>query len=89
MLVLVVALVLVWLGIAVVGTVVSGLFWLTLVAIAAILGTGAVGVSLHAARPVPERRPAVRHAKVRSITSAPGHPRGRSPQDDGELRRAA
>ncbi len=58
---LVIALLL-WLGIAVVGTMVTGLFWLTPVAIAGILGTGAVAVSLLTTRPVPDTRTAVRHA---------------------------
>ncbi|MGY1780630.1 hypothetical protein [Geodermatophilus sp. SYSU D01036] len=41
----VLALLALFLGAALVGTLVTGLFWLTLVALAGILGTGAVGVS--------------------------------------------
>lgn len=46
MLGLVLALLLLWLGAAVVGAVVQGMFWLTLVGLALILLTGATGVSL-------------------------------------------
>ncbi len=86
---LVIALVLVWLGLAVVGTVVTGFFWLTLVAIAGILGTGAVGMSLRTARPLPDARPAGRPAEIRRITSAPGSPRRRAVQNSSEVKRAA
>ena len=50
MLGLVLVLLLLWLGAAVVGAVVQGMFWLTLVGLALILITGAAGVSL---RPPP------------------------------------
>ena len=40
---LILSLLLVWLAVAVVGSLIQGLFWLTLVAMALILATGAVG----------------------------------------------
>ncbi len=47
----VVTLLVVLLGVAVVGTVITDLFWLTLVALAGILAVGAMGVSMHLRAP--------------------------------------
>ena len=44
---LILILLLVWLAVAVVGAMMQGLFWLTLVAMALLLGTGAVGEATH------------------------------------------
>jgi uncharacterized membrane protein len=43
-------LLLVWLVIAVVGATVQGFFWLTMIALALILGTGAVAEAVHPPR---------------------------------------
>jgi hypothetical protein len=47
---LVLSLLLVWFAVALVGAVIQGLFWLTLVAMALILATGAVGEAFHPPR---------------------------------------
>jgi hypothetical protein len=47
---LILTLLLVWLVVAVVGAVIQGFFWLTLVAMALLLGTGAVGEAIHPPR---------------------------------------
>jgi hypothetical protein len=89
MLGLVMALLLVCLGAAVAGAVVPGLFWLTLVALAGLLVTGAAGVSM--IRPPAEggAPPVERRAHLRVVSSAGGgRDRGGS-QDGGELRSAA
>ncbi len=85
----VLALLLVFLGAAVAGVVVTGLFWLTMVALAGLLLTGATGVSMF--RPPPEGSASLaeRGARPSVITSYPGaRDRGR-PQDGGELEKAA
>jgi hypothetical protein len=47
---LILILLLVWLAVAVVGAMTQGLFWLTLIAMALILGTGALGEAIHPPR---------------------------------------
>lgn len=89
MLGLVVALLVVCLGAAVAGVVIPGLFWLTVVALAGILGTGAVGVSMLRPREGDEASPAERRAELRSITPARTGPHSRASQDGGGASRAA
>jgi hypothetical protein len=89
MVALVIALVLICLGAAVAGVLVAGLFWLTLVALAGLLVTGAAGVSM--IRPPVEggASPGELRPQLSVISSAVGaRDRGAS-QDGGELRRAA
>ncbi len=89
MLGLVIALVLICLGAAVAGAVVTGLFWLTLVALAGLLVVGAAGVSM--IRPPAEggASPAERGARLSVITSDRGARDRGSSQDGGEVRSAA
>ena len=47
---LILTLLLVWFAVAMVGAAIQGLFWLTLVAMALILATGAVGEATHTPR---------------------------------------
>ncbi len=85
----VIALVLICLGAAVAGVVVTGLFWLTLVGLAGLLLSGAAGLSM--LRPPGEggALPAGEGAQLRVITSARGVREPNTSQDGGELRRAA
>ena len=84
MLGLVLLLLLTWLGTAAVSALVTGAFWLTLTALALVMLTAAVGLSLYlrrAERDNPETRTAipVRHAATVRFAH----------HDDGRLRRAA
>jgi hypothetical protein len=72
----------VFLGTAVVGTVVTGLFWLTLVGIAGVLGTGAMGVS-RIRMPTPDDAPpAAGRRDLRVITTELTTPSSRVARDD-------
>ncbi|MGY1707410.1 STAS domain-containing protein [Geodermatophilus sp. SYSU D00697] len=88
MLTTVIALLVVSLGAAVVGTVVTGLFWLTLVGIAGVLGTGAVGVSRIGVPPEDDAPAVARRSHLRLVGTGRGaaHSGGTA---DGECRRAA
>lgn len=88
MLGLVVALLVVCLGAAVAGVVIPGLFWLTVVALAGILGTGAAGVSIFRPREEDDASRAERRAELRLITPTRTGPRSRAPQDGGASRAA-
>jgi uncharacterized membrane protein len=83
MLGLITVLLVVFLGAAAVGAVVTGLFWLTLIALALFLVTGAVGVSLHLQRADDSPSPVEHEAEVRPISSR------RRAQGGGEFSRAA
>lgn len=77
-------------GAATIGAVTSGLFWLTVIAMAALLLTGAVGLSL--LPPVVEdddALPVARKAEVLVIAAGRSHGRGRPSRYDGSVRRAA
>ncbi len=85
----VLALLLVFLGAAVAGAVVTGLFWLTMVALAGLLLTGATGLSMIRPPARDSASLAERRTRLSVITSDPrARDRGRS-QDGGELRKAA
>lgn len=102
MLGVVIALLVVLVAAAVVGVVITSLFWLSLVALGGILLTGAVGVSVLGARAPDdaddEPRPAVGRSHLRLAASGPAR-RGAAPsrdtsqgggaQDGGDVRRAA
>ena len=85
---LVLALVVVCLVAAVAGAVVPGLFWLTLIALAGLLFTGAAGLALARPPKDDDASAAAPGAELRLISS---HPTPHDPacQDGGEARRAA
>jgi hypothetical protein len=73
---------------AVVGAVVTGLFWLTVVSFAVLLLTAALGLSLLAPDEEDSDTSAEGEADLVVIDGG-SHERGRSPRDGGGLRRAA
>jgi hypothetical protein len=89
MLGIVVTLLIVCLVALVVGAVTVGLFWLALVAIAGILGTGAVGVSLLGLRAEDGAPPAGRRAGLTVITPPQPASDGHAVHDGGEIGKAA
>ena len=88
MLAVVIALLVICLGAAVAGAVVPGLFWLTVVSLAGLLLTGAVGVSM-VPGPADAGSPAARRPQLRVIGSADGGRHRAVSQAGGELSRAA
>ncbi len=78
-----------WLVAAVVGTVVPGLFWLTLVSLAGLLLTGAVGVSTIPAPAEGGASPVGRRPRLSMVGSIDGPGDRGGSQDGGELSRAA
>lgn len=89
MLALVVMILVALMGAALVGASTPGLFWLTLVAIAAMLGTGAVGVRMLGARAEEEAARGERRASLTLVTSGRGGAHRPAPRDGGEASRAA
>ncbi len=89
MFLLVVSLLLICLGAAVAGAVVTGMFWLTLVGLAGVLVVGAAAVSTSLPRDGELTTGPERRTELRLVTSAPESPRRLDGQDGGEPRRAA
>ena len=89
MLGIVVTLLIVCLVALVVGAVTVGLFWLTLVAIAGILGTGAAAVSMLGLRGEAGAPPADRRAGLSLITPPQPASDGRAVHDGGGIGKAA
>jgi predicted anti-sigma-YlaC factor YlaD len=85
---LVIALCVICVGAALAGTIVTGLFWLTLTALAGLLVTGAVGVSM-ARPPAEDDAPPVPKHRLRVIAAQHTARQGAEDQDGGELSRAA
>ncbi len=89
MLGLIIAVLVIFLGAAAVGTIVPGLFWLTVVAIAGVLVAGAVGVSMLRIRPEDDARPDVRRGQLTVVAAHRSPPQNHGSQDGGEVSRAA
>jgi UPF0716 family protein affecting phage T7 exclusion len=78
-----------WLIAAAVGTVITGLFWLTLVSFAGVLMAGATGVSMILRRAEEVASPAESEAVLRVLPTAGRFAHSEPSEEAGQLGRAA